>query len=230
MSENKVVPKHVAFIMDGNGRWAKKRGMPRTFGHAAGAKTFHRLAYYCGELGIDVMTVYAFSTENWKRSEEEVNAIIKLFDEYIDIFNAGDLPKDVSIRFIGDTSRFPKALMDKMKSTEEKSSYNKMHLNIAVNYGGRSEIVHAVNSLIAEGKTQINEEDISAHVYTADLPDPDLIIRTGGEVRISNFLMWQSAYSEFYFTDILWPDFTNADLDAALDYYRSKQRRFGGVL
>lgn len=230
MSENKVVPKHVAFIMDGNGRWAKKRGMPRTFGHAAGAKTFHRLAYYCGELGIDVMTVYAFSTENWKRSEEEVGAIIKLFDEYIDIFNAGDLPKDVSIRFIGDTSRFPKALMDKMKSTEEKSSYNKMHLNIAVNYGGRSEIVHAVNSLIAEGKTQINEEDISAHVYTADLPDPDLIIRTGGEVRISNFLMWQSAYSEFYFTDILWPDFTNADLDAALDYYRSKQRRFGGVL
>lgn len=230
MSENKVVPKHVAFIMDGNGRWAKKRGMPRTFGHAAGAKTFHRLAYYCGELGIDVMTVYAFSTENWKRSEEEVSAIIKLFDEYIDIFNAGDLAKDVSIRFIGDTSRFPKALMDKMKSTEEKSSYNKMHLNIAVNYGGRSEIVHAVNSLIAEGKTQINEEDISAHVYTADLPDPDLIIRTGGEVRISNFLMWQSAYSEFYFTDILWPDFTNADLDAALDYYRSKQRRFGGVL
>ena len=230
MSETLNMPKHVAFIMDGNGRWAKKRGMPRPVGHVAGAKTFYNLALYCGEIGIDVMTVYAFSTENWKRSEDEVSAIVKLFDEYIDIFNTGDFADKVKIRFIGDLERFPEHIREKMRKTEENSTYKDMYMNIAVNYGGRNEIVNAVNKLICEGKTKITEDDISSHIYTAGLPDPDLIIRTGGEVRTSNFLMWQSAYSEFYFTDILWPDFKNSDLDEAIRYYSSKQRRFGGVI
>lgn len=224
------IPTHVAFIMDGNGRWATKRGMPRKAGHVVGAKTFHRLAHYCGELGIKYMTVYAFSTENWKRSEEEVSALMKIFDEYIDIFKKDTIAQDAKIRFIGDLSRFPDELRRKMIEVEEKSVMRKMCLNVAVNYGGRNEIKNAVNELIKEGKTEITEEDISSHLYTGGQPDPDLIIRTGGEIRVSNFLLWQNAYSEFYFTDILWPDFKNSDLDEAIRYYSSKQRRFGGVI
>ncbi len=224
------IPTHVAFIMDGNGRWAKKRGMPRTAGHIAGAKAFHKLAHYCGEIGIKYMTVYAFSTENWKRSDEEVDALIKLLDEYIDIFKKDKIAQDAKIKFIGDLSRFPEALINRMKEVEEKSVFNKMCLNVAVNYGGRNEITNAVNRMIADGKTNVTEEDFSDYLYTKGQPDPDLIIRTGGEIRISNFLMWQSAYSELYFTDILWPDFKNSDLDDAIKYYSSKQRRFGGVI
>lgn len=230
MVDNIKLPEHIAFIMDGNGRWAQKRGLPRSFGHIAGAKAIRKLTHYCGEIGIKYITVYAFSTENWKRSKEEVSALLKIFDEYIDIFKVEKDAQDAKLRFIGDISVFPESLKKKMQSVEEESVFNKMCINVAVNYGGRNEIKNAVNKLLAQGKTSITEEDISNNLYTAGCPDPDLIIRTGGEVRISNFLMWQSAYSEFYFTDVLWPDFKNSDLDDAIKYYLSKQRRFGGVI
>lgn len=230
MANDIKLPVHVGFIMDGNGRWAQKRGLPRKLGHAAGAKTFHRLAHYCGEIGIKYMTVYAFSTENWKRSEDEVSSLMKILDEYIEIFKFDKIAKDAKIRFIGDLSAFPESLRNKMIDVENKSVFNKMCLNVAVNYGGRNELVNAFNKLASEGKERITEEDICASLYTADMPDPDLIVRTGGEVRISNFLLWQCAYSEFYFTDVLWPDFGSEELDKAIAYYSSKQRRFGGVI
>ncbi len=230
MANEIKLPVHIGFIMDGNGRWAQKRGLPRKLGHAAGAKAFHRLAHYCGERGIKYMTVYAFSTENWKRSEDEVSSLMKILEEYIEIFKFDKIAKDAKIRFIGDLSAFPESLRNKMLEVEHKSVFNKMCLNVAVNYGGRNELVNAFNKLIAEGKEKVTENDISEHLYTAGMPDPDLIVRTGGEVRISNFLMWQSAYSEFYFTDVLWPDFGNKELDEAIEYYSSKQRRFGGVI
>lgn len=225
-----LLPRHIAFIMDGNGRWAKKRGLPRNLGHAAGGTVFYRIMHYCGEIGIKYVTVYAFSTENWKRSEEEINALMKLFNEYIDIFKEDKVAQSAKIRFLGDKSRFPEELRKKMKEVEENDAKKKICINIALNYGGRDDIVHAVNELIAEGKTKVTEDDISSKLYTHDQPDPDLIIRTGGEIRISNFMLWQSAYSEFYFTDKLWPDFNDSDLDDALRYYGTRQRRFGGLM
>jgi len=222
------LPCHIAFIMDGNGRWAKKRGLARTAGHVQGAKVFRTIAEGCFELGIKNITVYAFSTENWKRPKEEVDAIMDLMQQYI----AERLSEDDTryrIRFIGDQSVFDEVTFEKLNKLESLNPDSDNTLYIALNYGGRAEICHAVNSLIAEGKTQITEEDISSRIYTHESPDPDLIVRTGGDVRISNFLMWQSAYSELWFTQTLWPDLTMNEIKDILSKYSSRERRFGGL-
>ncbi len=220
---------HIAFIMDGNGRWAKKRLMPREYGHKVGAEVFEKIVDYCAAIGIKAVTVYAFSTENWKRPKNEVEALFKLFTDYIDNRTSTLMKKNVRLVFIGDRSAFSDDLRTRMEAVEAKTKYNEKLLYIAINYGGRNEICHAVNELIAEGKKEVTEDDISAHVYTKYSPDPDLIVRTGGEYRLSNFLMWQSAYSEIYVTDTLWPDMTEADVDLAIDEYKRRNRRFGGL-
>ncbi|MBE6606968.1 MAG: di-trans,poly-cis-decaprenylcistransferase [Ruminococcaceae bacterium] len=223
---NKI--KHIAFIMDGNGRWAQKRLLPRSQGHVEGLKTFTEIIKHCFNLGIENVTVYAFSTENWNRTAEEVGALMGLLEKNIDE-NAGELiEKGVRIIFLGDKTPLSKKLAEKMENLEKMSENNKAVLNVAVNYGARDEIVHAVNSLIKENKTEISAADISAHLYTKNSPDPDLIVRTAGEKRLSNFLLWQAAYSEFYYSDKLWPDFTPADVDEALDNFMSRHRKFGG--
>lgn len=223
--------KHVAFIMDGNGRWAKKRGMPREFGHKKGAETFKKIMEYCGEIGIKAATFYVFSTENWKRSEKEVSALMKLLDEYLDdcYLRLKRKERDVRFVFLGDKAPFTPSLRAKMEKIEEESKNNSRIVNLAINYGGRSELVNAYRTLIKEGKTDICEEDVTRALYTKDSPELDMVIRTGGDLRISNFLLWQTAYAELYFTDKLWPDFDTADLDAAIDAFKSRQRRFGGV-
>ena len=224
------IPDHIAFIMDGNGRWAKKRSMPREYGHSKGADVFRDIIRYCGELGVKHITVYAFSTENWKRPENEVNAIMKLLAKFLDVAFA-DLEKEkVRVIFLGSKEPFSAELRERMEKLERDSSVYERILNVAFNYGGWDEIVHACNELIAEGVTTVTPELISSHLYTRLSPDPDLIVRTAGEYRISNFLMWQSAYSEFYFTDKLWPDMTHADVDAAIAAYSGRERRYGGVI
>ena len=215
--------------MDGNGRWAKKRGMPREYGHRFGAETFRKIMEYCGDIGIEAATFYVFSTENWKRPQKEVDSIMKLLNKYLDECEEKVMKNDARFVFLGDKAVFPEDMRSKMIDIEEKSKKNKKIVNLALNYGGRDEIAMAVNKLIAEGKTRVSEADISAAVYTADSPELDLIIRTGGDMRISNFLLWQSAYAELYFTDTLWPDFSTADVDAAINNFMSRKRRFGGV-
>ena len=223
--------KHIAFIMDGNGRWAKKRGLPREYGHRKGAETFKKVVEYCGALGISATTFYVFSTENWKRPQKEVDALMKLLDEYLDECKDNLLKKDDGIRFvfIGDKSPFSEDLRKKMLTLEEMTAGNSRIVNLAINYGGRDEIVHAFNALIAEGKRKISEDDISSSVYTAESPQLDMIVRTGGDIRISNFLLWQAAYAELYFTDTLWPDFSKKDIDKAIKAFNGRNRRFGGV-
>ena len=221
--------KHIAFIMDGNGRWAKKRGMPREYGHTVGVKTFRRIAEYCFRGGIDTVTVYAFSTENWKRPKREVDAIMKILSSYLKIGMAEMAEDNIRIRFLGDKSPFSPELRTAMEELEEASKMNKYSLNIAANYGGRAEIVNTVNRLISEGATEFTEELISSSIYTKGQPDPDLIVRTGGEMRLSNFLTWQSTYSELYFCDVLWPDLSESDIDLAVENYYTRKRRFGGV-
>ena len=217
--------RHIAFIMDGNGRWAQSRNMPRELGHKKGAQVFREICEYCHKLGIKYMTVYAFSTENWKRPKREVDAIMRLLEEYLD----RELPENVRIRVIGDVSALPDRLVEKIRDVEEKSRDRESIVNIAINYGSRAELTTAFNKLLAKGKEEITEADINAALYTGDCPDPDLIVRTGGDLRISNFLLWQAAYSELYFTDTLWPDMTGDDVDAAvLDFY-SRKRRYGGL-
>jgi undecaprenyl diphosphate synthase len=220
---------HIAFIMDGNGRWAKKRGLPRESGHVVGAKTFRNLVEYCSTRGLKTVTFYAFSTENWKRPEPEVQAILKLLDTYLDDAIANLAKNAVRVRFLGDLSVLPANLSEKMQNLERISQKNELLLQIAFNYGGRAEIVHAVNTALAQGKTTLTEADIEANLYTDDTYPPDLIVRTAGEKRLSNFLMWQSAYSEFYFTDCLWPDFGPAQLEQAIEDYLTRTRRFGGL-
>ena len=221
--------RHIAFIMDGNGRWAKKRGMPRTLGHKEGVKAFERVASYCSDIGLEAVTVYAFSTENWKRPQAEVDALMSLMDQYLDSFVNRLDEFSVELHIIGDTTVFPLALQEKIRNVEQLSKGKPCKLCVAFNYGGRDEIVHACNALIAQGKTQITAQDICAHLYTADVPDPDLIVRTGGEMRLSNFLLWQAAYAEFYATDKLWPDMSDQDVDAAIEAFAKRSRRFGGI-
>ncbi len=221
--------RHIAFIMDGNGRWAQKRGLPRTHGHKEGVKTFERVADYCSKIGIEVVTVYAFSTENWKRPKSEVDALMKLVERYLDEFAQKANEYQVELHMIGDTSVLTLALQEKIKRAESLSRGKPCKLCVALNYGGRDELVHAYNDLLAKGKTQITAQDISAHLYTANIPDPDLIVRTGGEMRLSNFLLWQAAYSEFYSTSTLWPDMKPADVDMAVEAFCKRSRRFGGV-
>ena len=222
---------HIAFIMDGNGRWAKRRGLARSLGHAAGAEACKRVFRRCRELDIKTVTVYAFSTENWSRPQEEVDALMALFHRYIDTM-LGDLEQyDARFVFIGDRTPLEPSLREKMADLERVSAErgSPFTLNLAINYGGREELVHAVNTLLGEGKTVVTQEDISAHLYTAHSPEPDLIVRTAGEKRLSGFLLWQASYSEFYFTDRLWPDMNAQDVDEAVLAYTERVRRFGGV-
>lgn len=230
-----VLPQHVGFIMDGNGRWAKKRGLPRPFGHREGAKTFRKIVRHCKDIGIKHISFYAFSTENWQRPQEEVDAIMKLFSDYLDDVQEL-LTEKTRMVFLGDKAMFPDYLREKMEKTEaETAVYDEMVLFLAVNYGGRDELAHSAR-LIAEKvqKGELSPEDITEQtvadgLYTAGYPDVDLVIRPSGELRLSNFLIWQCAYAEYYFTDILWPDFSPDDLDDALIEYGRRNRRFGGV-
>lgn len=217
---------HIAFIMDGNGRWAKTRGLPREFGHRAGAENFKKVVRYCKDIGIKIVTVYAFSTENIKRPKREVDAIFKLLMDYIDEAREEET---VEFRFIGDAYALGHDIGEKAAQLERDTKGGAYRVNIALNYGGRAEIVHAINKLIEEGKSRITEADISGSIYTADCPDPDLIVRTGKETRISNFLLWQSAYSEFYFSDAMWPDYSPEDINAAVSDFAKRSRRWGGL-
>ena len=228
-TDTQLLPRHIGFIMDGNGRWAKKRGMPREYGHRFGAETFRKIMEYCGDIGIEAATFYVFSTENWKRPQKEVDSIMKLLNKYLDECEEKVLKNNVRFVFLGDKAVFPEDMRLKMIDIEEKSKKNKKIVNLALNYGGRDEITMAVNKLIAKGKTSVSEDDISDALYTAESPELDLIVRTGGDMRISNFLLWQSAYAELYFTDVLWPDFSTAEVDAAINNFMSRKRRFGGV-
>ncbi len=225
------LPQHIAIIMDGNGRWAKKRGLPRSAGHAAGAKTFKQIARYCNKIGIKYLTVYAFSTENWKRPETEVKGIMDLFRSYLkDVDNFKG--ENIRLEFIGDREPLADDIKKLMEHAEEESANaTGLHLNMAVNYGGRDEIVHAVKAIIKEGISaeEITEDTVASHLYTSGQPDPDFIIRPSGEYRLSNYLIWQSAYAEYWFSDVLWPDFKPKHLDKALEDFSNRNRRFGGV-
>lgn len=222
-----VLPNHLGIIMDGNGRWAKKRGLPRTAGHKEGAEVFRRISKECSRLGIRYVTFYAFSTENWKRSKEEVDTLMSLFKGYLleakaDFQQAGN----ICLKFIGERDRIAPDLLELMDEAErETADHTGTTVYLALNYGGRQEIVSAVNKLIADGKTEITEDDISNNIYT--VPDCDLIIRPSGEQRLSNFLLWQAAYSEFWYSDVLWPDFDNEVLYSALKAFENRNRRFG---
>lgn len=220
---------HIAFIMDGNGRWAKKRAMPREFGHKFGADVYRTVMKRCFELGIQATTFYVFSTENWKRPQKEVDAILNLLDDYLDRCEKELEENDVRFIFIGDKSPFSPSLQEKMLRIERNSLNNHYICNLALNYGGRSELVYAMNQILAEGKEKIVEDDISARIYTKESPEVDLIVRTGGDLRISNFLLWQAAYAEFYFTDKLWPDMSAKDVDMIVENFKQRNRRFGGV-
>lgn len=223
-----ILPKNIGIIMDGNGRWAKKRALPRSAGHKVGAEVFRTISKECGRLGLESATFYAFSTENWKRPKEEVDAIMHLFKDYLleaksDITAAGNM----KMKFIGEREGMSKELLDLMDEAEEDTSNNTgTTIYLAVNYGGRLEICDAVNKLVAMGKTNITEKDISENIFTP--PECDLIIRPSGEQRLSNFMLWQSAYSELWYSDVLWPDFKIEDLHMALRDFEKRNRRFGG--
>ena len=221
--------RHVAFIMDGNGRWAKRRGLSRSAGHIQGAKAFRRVVRACHRYGIRFVTVYAFSTENWSRPKEEVDGIMRLLGDFLDEALAEAEKEEARVVFLGDKAPLSPALRAKAEEIERLTADKPYCLNIALNYGGRDEIVRACRALVAEGKGEISEADISANLYTAHSPDPDLVIRTGGDCRISNFLLWQSAYAEYYFTKTLWPDLGERELCRALTDFCHRHRRFGGL-
>ncbi len=224
----KSYPRSVAVIMDGNGRWAQKRGLPRTAGHKAGFDTFVKTVEACDELGVKYLTVYAFSTENWKRSDEEVSGIIKIMNSAIPVYVPKLMKKNARLRIYGDLGRFDQNTRDMLCESVSKLDANTgITVGICLSYGGRNEIVHAVNSLLSEGVTHVTDADIASHLYTAGTPDPDLVIRTSGEKRISNFLLWQSAYAEYYFSDLYWPDFDKNELIKAFDDYAGRSRRYG---
>ena len=230
------VPRHIAIIMDGNGRWAKNRGLPRTAGHAAGAEAFRKIANYCRSIGVEYLTVYAFSTENWKRSEEEIAGIMKLLGAYLKEAIRDMEKNHVRFKFFGDLTRLSPKLQKLCLDAENRSKeYGDVQVNFCLNYGGRDEIVKAAQAFardVAEGKRtpeELTEDILSGYLYSADVPDPELIIRPSGEQRTSNFLLWQSAYSEYVFLNVLWPDFGPAELDEAINQYNQRNRRFGGV-
>lgn len=220
--------KHIAFIMDGNGRWAKARGMERPEGHKEGVKVFERVANTCFDLGLEAVTFYAFSTENWKRPPEEIKTIMGLLSKYLDKCGDSLIKNEVRIRVLGDKTALDPKLRKKIEKLENESKQFKRSLNVAINYGGRDEIVYACQKLVDEGK-KITKENISLSLYTGDCVEPDMIIRTAGERRLSNFLLWQSSYSELYFTDVLWPDFSDDDLILAINDFYSRRRKFGGL-
>lgn len=223
------IPSHIAIIMDGNGRWAEKRGLPRTLGHKEGANALRKIITYAGKIGVEYLTVYAFSTENWKRSKDEVDALMFLFKTYLRNEEKNIMKNNVRFLVSGRKEGVGPSLLEAIKKLEDKSKNNTgLTLNIAFNYGGRAEIIDAVNSIIKSGIESIDEENFSQYLYN-DIPDPELLVRTSGELRISNFLLWQIAYSEIYITDALWPDFDEKELDKAIQRYNERDRRFGGV-
>ena len=234
--EARPVPEHIAIIMDGNGRWAKKRLLPRTAGHAAGAETFRKIALYCREIGVKYLTVYAFSTENWKRPAEEVGKIMSLMHDYL-VEAIRDMQKNhVRICFFGDLSALSPELQALAEEAHKESEvYTDSQVNMCINYGSRDEILRAAKAWARTCRDtgadpdSLTEEMFSGELYSAGIPDPDLIIRPGGELRISNFLLWQAAYAELYYTDTLWPDFDERELDKAVEAYRRRSRRFGGI-
>lgn len=231
-----AVPNHIAFILDGNGRWAKKKGMPRTYGHSVGGKNVETIVRACGEMGVKYVTVYAFSTENWKRSDEEVNKIMEILSDYLT--KCMDLSKknNMSVKVIGDISALKSDMQDKIRELEEFSAgFDDLHFIVALNYGSRDEIRRAVRKMsydVKDGKLlpeEISEDTISSYLDTAGIPDPDLMIRTSGEMRLSNYLMWQMAYSELYFTEVPWPEFNEEELKKAIEVYENRDRRYGGA-
>ena len=228
-------PRHIAILLDGNGRWAKKRGLPRTAGHAVGSETFRKIATYCKKIGVEYLTVYAFSTENWSRPAEEVGTIMKLLGKYLNEAIETMERDHIRMKIFGDVSALPQELQKLVEKTDEISArYEGFQANICLNYGGRDEIVNAARryaKALAAGEDmgELTEDKLSSYMYSAGIPDPDLLIRPGGEQRISNFLLWQCAYSEFYFTDVLWPDFTPEELDKAIAEFHRRDRRYGGV-
>lgn len=227
MSELRL-PRHVAIIMDGNGRWAKQRLLPRTAGHKVGLDTFVNTVDSCSDMGIEYLTVYAFSTENWNREATEVAALMELMSRGITKYEPEMVRKNIRLKLLGDLSMFEEKYRKALTAVEERLSGNSgMTLCICLSYGGRQEIVHAFNQLAKQGKTEITAADIEANLYSAGVPDPDLVIRTSGEYRISNFLLWQSAYSEYYFADVFWPDFDKNELMKAIESYSGRERRFG---
>ncbi|MDR2571224.1 MAG: di-trans,poly-cis-decaprenylcistransferase [Oscillospiraceae bacterium] len=235
VGQHDALPVHIAIIMDGNGRWAAGRSLARTAGHAAGAETFRRIATYCKDIGIEYLTTYAFSTENWKRSADEISSIMGLLEKYLHE-SLEKMERDkVKMKFLGDTTVLSPKLQDLIAKTEELSEkFDGVQVNICLNYGARAEILQAIERYTAEQikkssaeQPKLTEEIFAKYLYTADIPDPDLIIRPSGEMRLSNFLLWQSAYSEFYYTDTLWPDFDEKELDRAIMTYRARDRRYG---
>jgi undecaprenyl diphosphate synthase len=230
------IPKHVAIILDGNGRWAKSKGMPRNYGHTVGAKNVETVCRAADEIGIKYLTLYAFSTENWNRPKSEVEALMKLLDSYLKNCIKTAEKNNMRVRVIGDTTRLNPKFQESIRKLEEASASNSgLNLTIAINYGSRDEIVRAVRKVTGEvqngtlNPNEIDEATIAGHLDTADIPDPDLLIRTSGEQRLSNYLLWQLAYSEFYFTDVPWPDFHKKELELAVEAYNKRDRRFGGV-
>ncbi len=235
-TENLMIPKHIAIIMDGNGRWAKMRGLPRNAGHRAGAETFRRIAEHCRQIGVKYLTVYAFSTENWKRTEEEVSGIMFLLERYLKEALRDMEKNHTRFQFFGDLSRLSPSLQKMCRDTMERSSvYEDVQVNFCLNYGGRDEIIRAAKAWaadVAAGKCkaeELTETVFENYLDSAGVPDPELVIRPSGELRTSNFLPWQSAYSEFVFMDVLWPDFSAEDLNRAIEEFHRRNRRFGGV-
>lgn len=229
------VPNHIAIILDGNGRWAKKRGMPRSYGHVKGCENLEDICEVAKELGVKYLTVYAFSTENWKRSKEEVDGLMKLFRNYLKKCIKISQKNNMRVKVIGDVSAFDPDIQESIAKLEHFSKdFTELHFQIALNYGSRDEITRAVNRMLEDQKagkleTPVEEETISNYLDTAGIPDPDLMIRTSGELRLSNYLLWQLAYTEFYFTDVPWPDFKRDELVKAIEKYNERDRRYGGV-
>ena len=234
--KNMNIPNHVAIILDGNGRWAKKRKMPRNYGHTQGSKVLEKICEEAYKIGIKYLTVYAFSTENWIRPKEEVDALMKLLRNYLSTSIKTSMKNNMKVRIIGDKSALPEDVQESIRKLEEATVNNSgLHFQVAINYGGRDEIIRAVKAIsqdIKMNKMDINDIDVTVferYLDTADIPDPDLLIRTSGEVRLSNFLLWQLAYTEFYFPEVLWPDFNKEELWKAVEYYNGRKRKFGGV-
>lgn len=234
--EERLVPRHIAIILDGNGRWAKKRGLPRNLGHAQGSRAVEKICRIAYDMGVEYLTVYAFSTENWSRPKDEVDALMKLLSNYLKDCLKTSKKNNMRVRVIGDISPLATGLQDKIKELQEISAGNTgLKFQVALNYGGRDEILRGIQRFLEDyeagkaRKEELDAEKFSAYLDTAGLPDPDLLIRTSGEMRLSNYLLWQMAYTEFYFTDVLWPDFGKEELEKAIAYYNGRERRFGGV-
>ncbi|MBE5743924.1 MAG: di-trans,poly-cis-decaprenylcistransferase [Clostridiales bacterium] len=227
MTENLSIPRHVGFIMDGNGRWAKQKNKPRNFGHKKGAENVEKVVSACFKLGVEYISLYAFSTENWARPEQEVNAIMDLLQKFLVKYKKTLLTNEIRLIVSGDRTRLNDALIEKILDVEKETSHFSKVLNIAINYGAKQEILSAVNAILKDGLESVTETQFEDYLYTKDIPPIDLVVRTSGEQRISNFFLWQSAYAEFYFTDVLWPDFNEQEVEKAIKSYSLRNRRFG---